>query len=210
VRFLTTAALLLALALASSAAAHAAGDGGPELKARTHYAAGEYKEALEIYARLYAETMHPTYLRNIARCHQNLGNADKAISSFREYLRKARDLTPEQRAEVEGYIKEMEQLKETKSSSTSAPPPVAPPPPAPAPVAIPAAPALGEPSPALVGPPTVTASATRDDGGPFYTRVWFWGVVAGVAAASVVTAVLLTRDSGETMKPGNLGGLDLR
>jgi len=204
VRFLTTAALLLALALASSAAAHAAGDDGAELKARTHYAAGEYKEALEIYARLYAETMHPTYLRNIARCHQNLGNADKAISSFREYLRKARDLTPQQRAEVEGYIKEMEQLKETKSSSTSpAPPsPAAPPPAAPPPV---------EPSPALVGPPTVTASATRDDdGGPFYTRVWFWGVVAGVAAAGVVTAVLLTRDSGETMKPGNLGGLDLR
>ena len=63
------------------------------MKARTHFAAGEYKQALDIYARLYAETMHPTYLRNIARCHQNLGDADKAISSFREYLRKARDLT---------------------------------------------------------------------------------------------------------------------
>ena len=74
-----------------SAPGHAAADDGDELKARTHFAAGEYKQALDIYARLYAETMHPTYLRNIARCHQNLGNADKAISSFREYLRKARD-----------------------------------------------------------------------------------------------------------------------
>jgi len=73
----------------------AAADDGDELKARTHFAAGEYKQALDIYARLYAETMHPTYLRNIARCHQNLGNADQAISSFREYLRKARDLTPD-------------------------------------------------------------------------------------------------------------------
>ena len=85
-----------------------------ELKARTHFAAGEYQQALDIYARLYAETMHPTYLRNIARCHQNLGNADKAISSFREYLRKAKDLSPEQRAEIEGYIEEMEQLKRSK------------------------------------------------------------------------------------------------
>ena len=67
--------------------------------------------------------MHPTYLRNIARCHQNLGDADKAISSFREYLRKARDLPPDQRAEIEGYIAEMEQMKRAKAA---APPPAAP------------------------------------------------------------------------------------
>ena len=143
-----------------------AGDDGAELKARTHFAAGEYKEALDIYARLYAETMHPTYLRNIARCHQNLGNPDKAISSFREYLRKARDLSPDQRAEIEGYIAEMEQLKQSKTAgrrpAPRRPPPAAPPP--------------AESSPALVGPPTVTASGARDDdGGGFYTRVWFWG-----------------------------------
>jgi len=196
VRVLTAAVFLLALAI--PAAPRAAGEDGAELKARTHFAAGEYKEALEIYARLYAETMHPTYLRNIARCHQNLGNSDKAISSFREYLRKARDLSPDQRAEIEGYIAEMEQLKRsnaTPGTSATAPPP--------------AAPAPTETSPALVGPPTVTASGGRaDDEGPFYTRVWFWGVVAGVAAAGIVGAILLTRDSGPTA--GNLGGLDLR
>jgi len=195
VRVLT--AVVLLLALASPVAALAAGDEGAELKARTHFAAGEYKEALEIYARLYAETMHPTYLRNIARCHQNLGNPDKAISSFREYLRKARDLPPDQRAEIEGYIAEMEQLKQSK---TAAPAPAAPPA---------AAPPAPEASPALVGPPTVTASGGHeDDGGPFYTRVWFWAVVAGVAAAGVATAFLLTRDSGPSA--GNLGALDLR
>ncbi|HEY7375215.1 MAG TPA: tetratricopeptide repeat protein [Polyangia bacterium] len=191
-RVLTVAIVLLALA--ASPAARAAGDDGAELKARTHFAAGEYKEALEIYARLYAETLHPTYLRNIARCHQNLGNADKAISSFREYLRKAKDLTPDQRAEIEGYIAEMDQLKQ-KQAAGARPPPAAPPP-------------AEATSPALVGPPTVTASDTRDDRGPFYTRVWFWGVVAGVVAAGVVTAFLLTRDSGPTA--GNLGALDLR
>ena len=190
-------AVVLLLALASPVAALAAGDEGAELKARTHFAAGEYKEALEIYARLYAETMHPTYLRNIARCHQNLGNPDKAISSFREYLRKARDLPPDQRAEIEGYIAEMEQLKQSK---TAAPAPAAP---------SAAAPPAPEASPALVGPPTVTASGGHeDDGGPFYTRVWFWAVVAGVAAAGVATAFLLTRDSGPSA--GNLGALDLR
>ena len=190
-------AVVLLLALASPAAALAAGDEGAELKARTHFAAGEYKEALEIYARLYAESIHPTYLRNIARCHQNLGNPDKAISSFREYLRKARDLPPEQRAEIEGYIAEMEQLKQSKTAApaSAAPPPAAPPP--------------AESSAALVGPPTVTASGTRDDdGGGFYTRWWFWTIVAGVVIGGAATAFLLTRDSGPAA--GNLGALDLR
>jgi tetratricopeptide (TPR) repeat protein len=198
VRVLT--AVVLLLALAAPAAALAAGDEGAELKARTHFAAGEYKEALEIYARLYAETMHPTYLRNIARCHQNLGNPDKAISSFREYLRKARDLSPDQRAEIEGYIAEMEQLKQSKTSGPAAPPPATPPA---------AAPPPPETSPALVGPPTVTASGTRDDdGGGFYTRWWFWTIVAGVVIGGAATAFLLTRDSGPSA--GNLGALDLR
>jgi tetratricopeptide (TPR) repeat protein len=117
VRVLGVTVVLLALAF--SVPARAAGEEGAELKARTHFAAGEYKEALEIYARLYAETMHPTYLRNIARCHQNLGNADKAISSFREYLRKAHDLTPDQRKEIEGYIAEMEQLKQSRAGAAA-------------------------------------------------------------------------------------------
>jgi tetratricopeptide (TPR) repeat protein len=198
VRVLT--AVVLLLALASPAAALAAGDEGAELKARTHFAAGEYKEALEIYARLYAETMHPTYLRNIARCHQNLGNPDKAISSFREYLRKARDLPADQRAEIEGYIAEMEQLKQSKTAAPATPARAAPPP---------AAPPPSEASPALVGPATVTASGTRDDdGGAFYTRWWFWTIVAGVAIGGAATAFLLTRDSGPAA--GNLGALDLR
>ena len=55
----------------------------------------------------------------------------------------------------------------------------------------------------------MTASGTTsDDGGPFYTRVWFWGVVGGVVAAGVVTAVLVSRDGGPSI--GNTGLLDLR
>jgi tetratricopeptide (TPR) repeat protein len=188
----TAAFALLLAVLVMLAPGGAAADDGDELKARTHFAAGEYKQALDIYARLYAETMHPTYLRNIARCHQNLGNADKAISSFREYLRKARDLSPDQRAEIEGYIAEMEQMQRAK---TAAPPPAAP-----APVAA---------EPALVGPPTVVAqhSADSGEGGPIYTRVWFWAVVAGVVAAGAVGAYVLTADRSPTH--GSVGVLDL-
>src|SRR5664279_1084025 len=82
-----------------------------EMQARQAYAAGNYKEALDIYTRLYAEKLHPTYLRNIGRCYQNLQDPEHALSSFREYLRKAKDMPADERSEVEGYIKEMEDLQ---------------------------------------------------------------------------------------------------
>jgi tetratricopeptide (TPR) repeat protein len=184
--------------------ASAAGAENPDLKARTLFAAGEYQQALDIYARLYAETLHPTYLRNIARCYQNLGEPDKAISSFKEYLRKARELTPEQRKEIDGYIAEMEQLKRSRAAA-AAPAPVAPAPPAPPPPAPP--PPATEPVAPLVGPTTVTAThAPAADDSPIYTRTWFWVVVGGVAAASVTGIVLLGRDTSPAS--GNLGHLD--
>src|SRR5207248_1136716 len=92
-----------------------------EMQAREAYAAGNYQEALNLYAKLYAETLHPTYLRNIGRCHQNLGEPEKAIASFREYLRKARELSTDERAEVEGFIHEMEDLQAKQSRAESPP-----------------------------------------------------------------------------------------
>ena len=45
-----------------------------ELKAREDFAAGRYQQALDLFAKLYAEKLHPNYLRNIGRCYQNLGD----------------------------------------------------------------------------------------------------------------------------------------
>jgi hypothetical protein len=136
-------------------------------------------------------------LRNIGRCQQNLGEPDKAIASFREYLRKAKDLTADQRAEIEGYIAEMEQLKRSRANgaaTTSAPPP-----------AVPAA----EPQPVLVGPPTVTAPrAAPPDSGAFYTRAWFWVGAAVVVAGTVTAIVLVSADRSPTH--GGLGVIDFR
>jgi hypothetical protein len=94
-----------------------------EVRARELFGVGKYAEALALYGKLYAATAHPTYLRNIGRCYQNLGEPDKAISSFHEYLRQATNVTPEQRSQVEGYIREMEALKAKRDA---APAPVAP------------------------------------------------------------------------------------
>ena len=151
-----------------------------EMQAREAFAAGSYKEALDIYTKLYAERLHPTYLRNIGRCYQNLHESDRAISSFREYLRKAKDMPADERAEVEGYIKEMEDLQRQNAEAANpaprplpqAAPPVRQPEQAPQVVAVQQSSPSPEPAPA-----------------PFYTRGWFWGVVAGVVVAGTVAGL---------------------
>ena len=69
-----------------------------EMSARESFAAGRYGEALALFAKLYAETLHPVYLRNIGRCHQKMRDPDQAIDSFRDYLTKAKKLPADERA----------------------------------------------------------------------------------------------------------------
>ena len=200
-----------------------------ELQARKAFTSGEYEKALEIYVDLYDETHHPTYLRNIARCHQTLGHADKAIAGFREYLRKAKNLTPEQQTEIEKYIAEMEELKRKVAASSS--------PPAASPVradaaggaaespaaetaadgaqrqngaeAGPTRPTAGErqPQPAGVDLSLHAAPPQKDNevsaSSPFYTRVWFWAGVAALAAGIATTLLIVSGDRGPAY--GNLG-----
>ncbi len=157
-----------------------------EMQAREAFAAGNYKEALDIYTKLYASKLHPTFLRNIGRCYQNLGEPDRAISSFREYLRKAKNMSADERTEVEGYITEMEELQQRNAAAAAAaaaPPPTAP---KPLPVATPPV-APVEPRPVVIlqkpAPPPEPEPA------PFYKRAWFWGVVSGVVVAGTVAGL---------------------
>ena len=191
-----------------------------ELQAREAYAAGQYKEALDLYAKLYAEKLHPTFLRNIGRCYQLLGDPDRAINSFREYLHKAKGLKAAERAEVEGYIKEMEALKQrgpapqpaagattfktappatatTTTTTTTTPSgtgtaPAAPP--AAAPPAETAAAGTGAASaPVLIAQPAATGKESQGESPAFYKRWWFWtavGVVVVAGAVVVATGAL--------------------
>ena len=93
-----------------------------EIKAREDFVGGRYQEALDLFAKLYAETLHPNYLRNIGRCYQNLGEPDQAITSFRDYLRKGKDISPAEHAEIDGYIAEMEALKRQRAAASESPP----------------------------------------------------------------------------------------
>jgi tetratricopeptide (TPR) repeat protein len=172
-----------------------------EMQAREAFGAGRYQEALDGFVKLYAERLHPNYLRNIGRCYQNLGDPDKAISSFREYLRKAKGVHADERAEIEGYIKEMEDLKKQREAAATAPPP---------PVARPIEP-LAQPvamAPPRETPPSLTLTQAPaasippgQEATPVYKTWWFWTIIgavavgAGIGVAAAAGAFKKTQDA---------------
>jgi hypothetical protein len=182
------AVAVLMVALAVTVDAEAAADRQMEMQAREAFAAGRYDEALGLFAKLFAETLHPVYLRNIGRCHQKLRDPQKAIDSFRDYLAKAKTIPADERQEIEGYIREMEQLKDEQAKAQRSPQAGEP---SARPVSLAATPPPGESRP-------VNALATTPDGAPadaaspIYTRWWFWTAIGAVVVGGVVAAVVLS------------------
>jgi hypothetical protein len=178
-------AVVVAGVLALLAARNATAADSRELKAREAFAAQRYQEALDLFAKLYAETLHPIYLRNIGRCYQNLAEPEKAITSFREYLRKGKNVSAKETEEIEGYIKEMEELQRRKeasaasSTSTTTEKPDAPVKPLPSATPPPAT-NTATASVVLTPPPPQT-----EESSPIYGRWWFWAIVGGVVASGV-------------------------
>jgi len=152
-----------------------------EIEARQAFAAGQYQDALDLYAQLYADKVHPTYLRNIGRCYQNLRQPEKSINAFHDYLRQAKDLTAAERGEIDGYISEMEDLQKQQAAAANAA--TSPTPSPTVPLSPPVAPngysrteiVQTEQQPPPPPPPT-----------PFYKKTWFWSVVGVAVVGGVV------------------------
>jgi hypothetical protein len=152
-----------ALAAVATDVAPAAGSAG--MQARDLFQAQRYADALAIYQRLHTETHHPTYLRNIGRCHQMMRQPAPAIDAFRAYLRDARDLGQGERTEIEGYIAEMQRLE-----VSAQPPPAA-------------------AAPALVVDAGAAAAPGRPAEEPLYRRWWFWTGIGVLAVTAGIVAV---------------------
>jgi hypothetical protein len=211
----TLMGLLVVAALTPAARPARAETDRRETQAIKAFGEAQYQEALDIFAKLYSEKRHPTYLRNIGRCYQNLGEPDKAISSFREYLHEATTITPDERKQVEGFIQEMEDLKRQQQAAAAPPPAL--PPPAVAPLSGPPPGTSGPPStltppalPSSGAPPTLVLTApppssnpppSSESSPPVYKRWWFWTLIGcvviggGVAAAAAAGAFTRTRDA---------------
>src|SRR4029079_4884384 len=140
-----------------------------------------YDEALQTFAKLYAETLHPVYLRNIGRCHQKMREPQKAIDAFKDYLAKSpktgKDkVTPEERTEIEGYIKEMEALRDEQARAATPVTPVTPVQPINQPTN-PATPSANPLPPPPPPPETLAAPPPQAESHPIYTKWWFWTAV---------------------------------
>jgi hypothetical protein len=178
---LSAAALATVAVLPTPAQASGKKTDHREIEARQAFAAGRYQEALGLYVDLYADKVHPTFLRNIGRCYQNLQQPDKAINAFRDYLRQAKHITATERTEVEGYIAEMEALKKQQEAeqATAAAAPA---------TSAPVAPVAPRPEPTSSRPQLVTQPLQQQapEPTPVYKKGWFWGTVAVVVVAGVV------------------------
>jgi hypothetical protein len=188
---------------------------GSAKEATRLYKQGQYEEAARLYAQLSVDHPDmPIFERNMGACFYYLKRPEPALSNLRNYLLHKKDITADDKAVVERWIAEMEQLRGQPA------PPVQPsdPTPAAAPPALsadvpplPAAVLHETPaaSPALdVSSPQVAVNATNATPRAFYQTWWFW-TGAGVVAAGAVTAILLSTRSSNTNVPeaalGNQG-----
>lgn len=160
-----------------------------ERKARVECAAGNYAEGVRLLAELWVATKDANFIYNQARCYEQNGQNDRAVTRFREYLRKATDLPAE---EVEAVNRRIDELQGRTApapkvivpySPTAAAAPAQAP--APAPVVDRSAELVSSPQPAPVSD------------SPVYARWWFWTGVGAVVVGGVVTAVLLASHSGQ-------------
>jgi tetratricopeptide (TPR) repeat protein len=174
--------------------------------------AGHYDDAMTEFEAGYAAVPLPGFILNMGHVQRQAGNLAKAYDYYRDYL----ELDPKssQRAEVEKTMAEIDGKLAAKASSRAAPATTSPPRPN---LALPAAQDDHEEpeglkalpaKPVVTSSPTpasASASAPTDDGA-FYTRWWFWGAVGAVAAAGVVTFLLVGRGNDYTSS-GTWGAL---
>jgi tetratricopeptide (TPR) repeat protein len=97
-----------------------------EKAAKKACAMGDFQKGADILTDLFVETNDTTYVYNQARCYQQNNRWEQAISRFREFLRKAKDLSESDRIDTDRQIADCE-----ASLAKVSPPPVAPLPPAP-------------------------------------------------------------------------------
>jgi hypothetical protein len=143
--------------------ARAAGTEAKERAARKACLSGDYAKGVEILSDLFIDTKDATHIFNQARCFEQNSRFEEAISRFREYLRKATAISPDDKADAEKHIADCQALlgqkvvPEPKAEAAQ-------PAPAPAPAAPSAAPAAVLPVVAPAPEQIAVASETRNPG----------------------------------------------
>lgn len=89
-------------------------------EAKRLYKSGKYEEAADIFSRLSAAHPDlPVFARNAGACYYYLRRPEPALSNLRDYLYSQKRITTEDRTEVEGWIMEMEKLRDQNAPTAS-------------------------------------------------------------------------------------------
>ncbi len=198
---------ILALALALAAGRARADE---EARFQRHYQPAlslynneEYEAAIREFQAAYAIRARPRLLFNIGQAYRHLGNAKEALRFFLMYQAMEPNQKPGLKAELEGYIEQMQEMmrqadRAKQLEEEQQPPPTQPPALAPAPID-------PQPPPArqarldfnLAPSADVAVAAAAPVERPSVVRkAWFWVVIASAVTAlalSIGIAVAATR-----------------
>lgn len=165
------------------------------------YKLGRFTEALAGYTQAYEVYPAPPLLFNIAQCHRNLKNYERAKFFFEGYLRDSRgaenrelveDLIREATAELDKQAAARREAAEAQQRADED-----------------AARRRAEQdrrvAEARRGRPTPAASNK-----PIYKKWWFWSAVGGAAIVTGGTLYYVSGDTTVVEPSGSLGGLDRR
>jgi tetratricopeptide (TPR) repeat protein len=225
-RWAILAAITVVLASFSVQAQPVSGDAKDFYRKGTAaYNLGRYREAAQAYERAYELTLDPALLFNVAQAYRLAGDREKAVLTYRSYLRSAPQ--GDRRGVAEAKLKELEAALNyddpfAPSAGTApvgaAPYTSSPPPPHPPEATVrevtPAPPDLrattepAAPRPELIGavaPSDASASSHRAE--PVYERWPFWAVVGGAAAAVLIVAIVATSGSSASPPQTDLGSM---
>ena len=165
-----------------------------ERAARKACLLGDVKAGTEILADLYLDTKDATHIYNQGRCFEQNGQNEQAVLRFREYLRKAQNLSPADSAAVQKKIDDLQAASDHRGAPAASPA---------------AAAATTEPSGSAAIPPSAAAAPASDplgiaqsappsepqESSPVYKHWWFWTGIGAVVAGGVVTAIVLSSKS---------------
>jgi len=150
-----------------------------EKAAKKACAKGDFAKGVDLLADLYVDTNDLMWVYNQGRCYQQNNRWEQAISRFREYLRKAKDLSDGDTAEVERQIGDCETSLSKATQMASPPAPATGSPPT-------QAEQVSEPSPPRVSTQPTPPPSDSDQGKGLLTA----GIIcAAVGLATVGTGV---------------------
>jgi hypothetical protein len=82
-------------------------------EAMRFYKEGNYEDAAKVFLQL--SIAHPdmlVFVRNLGACYYYMRRYEPALSNLRDYVHRKKDIAPDDRAEVEGWVGEMERLRD--------------------------------------------------------------------------------------------------